>query len=73
MRYLPVWVEKKPAGETFRFRVLPLLSAAAVVADSSLSRSERSRMLQAWTDTTALKRNPALDIRPLGVHGAKGQ
>ena len=73
VRYLPVWVEKRPAGETYRFRVLPVLSAAAVAADRSLSRSERSRMLQAWTDTTALLRNPALDIRPLGTRGAKGR
>jgi len=72
VRYLPVWVEKRPAGETYRFKVLPVLSAAAVAAESDLSASERGRMLQAWTDTTALLRDPTLDIRPFGARGAAG-
>ncbi len=72
VRYLPVWVEKRPAGEIYTFRVLPVLSAAAVVADSSLSQSERTRMLEAWTDTAALLRDPLLGIGPFGTQGAAG-
>jgi poly-gamma-glutamate capsule biosynthesis protein CapA/YwtB (metallophosphatase superfamily) len=62
--YLPVWVQKREAGGTISFRVLPVLSAAAVLNDGSLSAAEKNLMIQAWTDTTSYLNDPAHGILP---------
>lgn len=62
--YLPVWVQKREAGGAISFRVLPVLSAASVLNDGSLSADEKSRLIQVWSDTTSYLNDPAQGIMP---------